>query len=302
MPRLLRRVAPWVGILAAFAAGSRAGAPQDESPPFAPGEKLSYAVTWSVFPAGAVTAILQRTGNSPQDDYVVVTTARSQGFVSLLYSLDDEYHSRFNPGTICSGEIWKRVNEGRRHKQTQIVFDSTRRVAVLDERNLSQPNESAKHQENPIPACVEDVVTAFYFIRKQPLRVGEAITVPVNDGSKTTSVNVEVQAREQINTPLGRRWAFRVEPTVFGNLYKRKGRMLIWFSDDPQRLPLLIKAMISVGTLTGTLQSVTQSPPVAAPGLQPGSKPGDGGSSLPNAWEGRPERNPSPAAEGASHQ
>ena len=59
---------------------------------------------------------------------------------------------------------------------------------------------------------------------------------------------------------MGRRFAFRVEPTVFGGLYKRKGRMLIWFSDDPQRLPLRIKAVISVGTIVGELQSATQSP------------------------------------------
>jgi hypothetical protein len=37
--------------------------------------------------------------------------------------------------------------------------------------------------------------------------------------------------------------------------------MLIWFSDDEQRLPLRIKAAIAVGTITGTLRSVS---PLAA--------------------------------------
>jgi hypothetical protein len=48
-----------------------------------------------------------------------------------------------------------------------------------------------------------------------------------------------------------------VEPKVFSGLFKRKGRMLVWFSDDDQRLPVRIKFMITVGTFTATLQSVT---------------------------------------------
>ncbi|HEY6290531.1 MAG TPA: DUF3108 domain-containing protein [Terriglobia bacterium] len=229
---------------------------------FAPGEKLTYSVTWSVFDAGEVTAALQQASNGAQDDYEFVTTARSHGFVSVLYNLDDEFRSRFNPDTLCSGGISKRVVEGHRRKQTDIVFDRTRELAILDERNLAKPNEPAKHDQHPIPSCVQDVVSAFYFLRSQPMKVGDRITMPVNDGSKTTQVTVEVQAREQINTPLGRRYAFRVEPTVFGSLYKRQGRMLIWFSDDERRLPLRIKAVISVGTITGTLKSVQGSPAI----------------------------------------
>jgi Protein of unknown function (DUF3108) len=233
--------------------------------PFAPGEKLAYSVTWSVFEAGVVVATLQQTSAAPGGQDEIVTTARSHGFVSMLYALNDEFRSRLNPDTMCSYGISKRVIEGRRRKQTQIVFDGARQLAVLDERNLAKPSEPPKHDEESIPPCVQDVVSAFYFLRSQPLRVGDRIKVPVNDGSKTTEVTAEVQAREQIDTPLGRRYAFRVEPTVFGSLYKRKGRMLIWFSDDERHLPLRIKAMISVGTITGTLRSASGTTIEAAP-------------------------------------
>ena len=225
--------------------------------PFSPGERLIYAVTWSVFDAGDVTASLQRATAQGRDEDEIVTTARSHGFVSMLYALNDEFRSRLNPDTMCSSGISKRVVEGRRRKQTEIVFDGARQVAVLDEHNLAKPSEPPKHDEQSIPSCVQDVVSAFYFLRSQPMRVGDRIKLTVNDGSKTTAVTAEVQAREQIDTPLGRRYAFRVEPTVFGSLYKRKGRMLIWFSDDDRRLPLRIKAIISVGTITGTLKSAT---------------------------------------------
>ena len=97
------------------------------------------------------------------------------------------------------------------------------------------------------------------------MKVGKKIQLAVNDGSKTKEVTATVEDLEPVQTPLGTFQAFRVEPTVFGDLYKRKGRMVIWFSDDQRRLPLRIKAMISVGAITGTLSSyipgVVSAPP-----------------------------------------
>lgn len=229
--------------------------------PFSPGESLTFDVTWSVFRAGEVTATLRSSDDGPRDAYEVTTTARSQGFVSLLFNVQNEFRSLFDPTTLCSSRITKRINEGRRHKETSIVFDRVRKLAVLDERDLTKPDAPPEHKENEIPACVEDVVTAFYYLRRQRFEVGQSIRLPVNDGSKTREVTVEVQAREKIETPLGEMEAFRVEPKVFSNLYRRKGQMLVWFSADARHLPLRIKAMISVGSITATLRSVTQLPP-----------------------------------------
>lgn len=241
---------------------------QPASLPFGPGERLVYNVSWSVFPAGQVTAaITEVAAKNGQDALQILTSAHSRGFVSLIYNLSDQFRSIVDPRTLCSQEISKQINEGRRHKQTQIVFDSVRRMAILDEKDLAKPRDPPKHAENAIPACVEDIVTGFYYLRRQPMHVGEQIHVPVNDGSKTHDVIVEVQAREQIDTALGKRFAFRVEPRVFGDLYKKKGRMLIWFSDDAQRLPLRIKAELLVGDIVGNLQSVATPGSIeAAPG------------------------------------
>jgi len=260
-----RRFVPVLVLAAAFAlvglaTPGTAGPAEEPAAPFTPGETLTYDLSWQIFPAGQIVATLVRFGEPTQDSYEVKATAQSRGFVSLLYNVQDEFDSFFNPSTSCSESITKRINEGRRHKNTRIVFDRTRKLAVLDERDLAGKDSPAKHDENQIPACVQDVVSAFYFVRRQPLRVGREVTLPVNDGTKTADVRVEVQALETIRTPLGTRSAFRVEPTVLGGLMKRKVRMQIWFSDDAERLPLRIKAMMSIGTLTAELKSMTAGP------------------------------------------
>jgi len=240
-------------LLITFAAGFA----QNSHEPFTPGETLTFDVMWTVFRAGEVTATLRSSGEGEHDAYEVTATARSEGFVSLLFNVENVFRATSSPQTLCSEGIVKKVSEGHRHKDTQIAFDYVRKLALLDERDLNQPEAPPKHAEFDIPPCVEDVVTAFYYLRRQPLEIGHTIELPVNDGSKTQRVIVEVQAHEKVQTPMGTFDALRVEPKVFNGLLKRKGSMLIWFSADERQLPLRIKAMISVGSITGTLRSVT---------------------------------------------
>jgi hypothetical protein len=227
---------------------------------FVSGETLTYDVSWSIFRAGEVVAKLRKVGEGAAEAYEIDTSARSQGFASVLFRVQDEFQALINPQTLCSRQISKKVSEGRRRKETKIVFDRAERMAILDERDLATPNAAPKHAENAIPPCVEDIVTAFYFLRQQSLRVGQNLIVPVNDGGKTYQVSVEVQARERIQTPFGNRDAFRMEPKAFQGLSKRISRMVIWISDDAERLPLRIKALISVGSITGDLKSVNTEP------------------------------------------
>ena len=243
--------------------------------PFTPGEQLTYQVAWSIFPAGQVVASVKQLGRGQDDPYEIDTTAKSAGFVSLLFNTDDHFRSIVDPATLCSRQISKTVNEGRRHKDTRIVFDSRRKLAILSERDMATADHPVKRAENAVPACVEDIVSAFYFLRSAPLAIGAKIDVPVNDGSKTQEVVVDVQALDQIKTPLGARTAFRMEPRALDGLSKRKGRMLIWISDDAQRLPVRIRAVMPVGTITGNLVSVTRTSPQAGPGFSP-SPPGYG--------------------------
>ena len=178
-------------------AGARPAIPQEEtSPPYAPGEVLTYDVSWSIFPAGEVVAKLTQLEGDSQGAYEVITTARTTGFVDLMFSVRNEFRSTFDPKTLCSRRIWKWINEGGRHREMHIVFDPLRRLAILDERDPTKPHAASRHDENEIPECVADVISAFYVVRRKPLRVEEPLTVPINDGAKTYNVAIDVQQRE----------------------------------------------------------------------------------------------------------
>lgn len=252
--------------LAIVALESSAQSAEKKPQAYSPGEKLTFDVSWSIFPAGKVTATLSRDNDGPRDFYRVTTTADSQGFASLLYKVQDEFQSVFNPETVCSIEISKQINEGSRHKITKITFDHDRGLAILDERDAGGGDKHPKHEEHEIPPCAQDIITAFYYVRSQPLHVGQKLKLAINDGSKTKIVVAAVTERKEIQTPLGDREALRVEPTVFGNLYEnKKGKIVIWFSDDEYHFPLRIRAALKMGAITGTLISISPAPRSYAP-------------------------------------
>ena len=88
-----------------------AGNAQNSRDPFTPGEVLTYDVMWTVFRAGEVTATLRTSSEAKHDAYEVTATARSQGFVSLLFDVDNVFRATSSPQTLCSE---KHCQEGER--------------------------------------------------------------------------------------------------------------------------------------------------------------------------------------------
>ena len=190
----------------------------------------------------------------------VHASARSTGLVAALYRVEDFFDSDFHPATHCSYGLHKRIHEGRRQRDTRIRFDTARNLSLLEERDPSNPEQPAKHDSNPIEPCTQDVVSAIYFLRQMPLEVGRTFEFPINDGGKTYRVYVEVQAREDVKTGLGMIPAYRIEAKIFEGLFRRKGRLFVWYSDDSRRLPIQMRAKIAWGTLTGTLARIETKP------------------------------------------
>jgi hypothetical protein len=182
--------------------------------------------------------------------------ANSTGYVSNLYKVEDEYASTFGRESSCSLGIRKTIHEGDRHREVDIQFDPRRLLGLLRERDpagASPPRE----EQFPVPACVHDILSAFYYVRGLPLAVGKSFDFPLNDGGRTISIRLEVQALEEVETDVGTFEAFRVEPDVFsGQLFKQKGRMFVWLSNDEQRLPVQLRAQIGIGTIVASLAGI----------------------------------------------
>lgn len=229
--------------------------------PFEVGERFTYNVSWKVFDAGIATMTLaEKTSFQNQETYRINATVYSTGIVSALFKVVDVFESFFQARDLCSLRITKKIQEGRRHRETVVTFDAKARQARMEDRDLNRPDLPPKRTESPLPSCVQDVISALYVIRTKTLRVGELVQFPINDGGRTYDVTVEVQSQEEVRTPAGTFQAFRLEPKVFDGLFKSKGRLFVWVTADAARMPVQLKAKINIGTITAALTQADRIP------------------------------------------
>lgn len=238
----------------------RTSIPQSSNP-FEVGEKLSYNVSWKIFDAGIATmTLMDKSMFQNEEVYRVTATVRSTGIVSSLFKVVDIFESTFHAVDLCSRRIVKNILEGRRRRNTVVTFDPKTKSAIMEDKDLSRPDLPAKRANAPIPVCVQDVISSLYLVRTLSLKVGEQVNFPINDGGRTYNVVVEVQAQEEIKTPAGTFQTLRLEPKVFGGLFKSKGRMFVWVTNDKAKVPVQLKAKIYIGTITAALTQVGKQP------------------------------------------
>jgi hypothetical protein len=229
--------------------------------PFEVGETFVYSVSWKIFDAGIATVRLtERTRFQNEEVYKVTATARSTGILSGVFQVLDVFESYFLVHDLCSRRLTKSIQEGSRKRETILTFDPKLHRTTLEEKDPSHPDAPIKHSEAAVPLCVQDIISALYVIRTKALKVGEQVTFPINDGGKTYEVAVEVQTTEEIRTPAGSFQTVRLEPRVFEGLFRKKGRMFVWLTNDAQKMPVQLKARMNIGTITAWLTRVSRRP------------------------------------------
>lgn len=210
-------------------------------------ERLTYHVEWRLITAGsAKVEILHSTSN----DWQTNLNLESEGIVTRLYKVLDTYKAASNE-KFCPANSLLDAQEGKRHTITQLTFESNPHRVDYDERDLIK-NSSVKRQLDIAP-CTYEILGALAAVREMNLEPGKSTTLPITDGKKMVQGRIEAQARENISIDNKKYETVRYEAFLFDNvLYKRKGRLLMWVTDDADRLPVQFRLQLGfpIGTIT----------------------------------------------------
>jgi Protein of unknown function (DUF3108) len=212
-------------------------------------QTLTFTVDWRVFTAGIAKFNLEQDGTQMK----IVADASTIGAVSMLFQVMDQFSSSFDTKTGCSGGFDKHLVEGRRKISSQLKFDYATGKQMQTETNLIKG--TTRNLTASIPACVTDSLSAIFYAASQPMVVGQKIGFPLADSMRTVTVQMKVEAKEEIKTPAGTFQTIRVEPTADEGIVKNRGRIWIWYTDDARHMPVQIRASLFWGTITFHLQS-----------------------------------------------
>jgi hypothetical protein len=231
--------------------------------PFAHGEELTFEVSWLGMVAG--TAVMQV--EPPRlfrgvPAYHFTSRAQSTPFFSRIFPVDDRVASWARVGDLASLRFEQYLREGKKHRDEVVDFDLLLRTAISERGTVE------------IPPGVYDSLSAFYHVRTLELTPGTSHSLPVHSRGKNYQLRVEVLARESIKTPFGERPAIKIEPhQEHEGVFDQRGRVWIWLSDDRNRLPLMMRSSLTIGSIVARLVEfrIDHAPPASAAAPPPAS-------------------------------
>lgn len=243
-----------ITILAALVAGlypSPAAAQNGSGPgkvPFAPGERMEYAVGYGPLPAG--TMQLRVAGIEPVDGrpaYHIVMTAESNKAVSFLYELASEEESWLDVGRFHSLRYRRRTVEKDKVRTKEVRFDQDRDVRII--------NEGGSIETKPASPDAVDQLGMIYYLRLLPLESGARFVLRNQADPDDNPITIRVLKQERVKVPAGTfdAWVVDLDVKTDSGVFKKGGENRVWVSADGRSLPVKISSKIGLGSFHAEL-------------------------------------------------
>lgn len=216
--------------------------------PFRAGESLRFSVQYGPIHAGTAWLEVPEVAHwNGHPVWRLVARAESNSFFDKVYKVRNRIESLWDQDARFSWRYFEDRHEGRYTANDTMVFE---------------PDSSRMRYKNGqtfvVPGPVQDALSSFYRTRFEALPIGGRVAFDYHASRKTALMEVRVLGREQVKTPAGKFKCVVVEPLLkAGGIFKNKGRLVIWLTDDDRRMPVLMRSKVVIGSVSVVLQDVT---------------------------------------------
>jgi len=217
------------------------------------GERLRFQVTWSGMTAGYADMMCLPYGNGA----VIRTVATANSAIQSLYPVYDTLESVVQMDGYPL-RFAKKVHEGSYWANFRTFFRRGNNTAVVTGHAKGKPaRPDSSMATTPV---VYDMLSAFYEFRTMDLKPGDVARMDILDNRKMFhGVEIHCLRRERIKVPAGTFDCVVIEPKIHSEaLFKAKGSLYIWLTEDARRLPVRMESRISLGRIRCDLLHVTR--------------------------------------------
>ena len=213
--------------------------------PFKTGEKLSYVLHYGIFNAGVAEIVIKPTSKVFIDNriaYNMIGKGRTTGAVDLVFKVRDHYETYLDSKTMEPLQFKRRVDEGGYLISQDYYFNpDSNIVTTQDEKRFD------------VPEGVQDMISAFYYARTlnfDTARFGDIYEIPAFVDNEVFYLKLKFVGRETVKLRKGKFRCLKFNPVVQeGRIFKADEDLIVWVSDDENKIPLLAKSKILVGSI-----------------------------------------------------
>lgn len=265
---VLALLAPWTPLWAASVnfAGAKKAPIVLEKPQgtLTLGERLFFDVSWMGVHIGyGEIHVREKVLVNGRQAYHVVAVARTNEVLSKLYPVRDEAHSWIDAETLHSLKFRKILSEGRYRADEEVEFFPEKK------KGHYRSHKNGTEKDFDIPGDVHDIISAFYWFRRQDAPPGRAVKTVVNSEEKNWDLEVlPLRLEAKAIRGMGSVDTLCVEPKtrLKGILYDR-GRVWVYFTADSARRPVWFQFKTPYGAVNGVINAKTSLRPAEAPAL-----------------------------------
>jgi hypothetical protein len=251
----------FTGMLLSLLLSGAALAQGGTSSAFGPGEQARYRIQYLGVTAGTaqvtVGAPMKQWG---KEVWPIVSLAKSDA-IAGVWPVKDKYVSYWDFGSqrVLGSDMHEDQNNKRRRVRVKLGEDG-KSAHVVKQKEGEQPREYT----HELAEGTLDVAGATFALRNRALEVGQEYAYPVFTGSRSFMMRAKVEARETLDTKLGKQDVYRMRVyTDFSGKLASKRDMVAWFTADARRLPVRIEAELALGSLVAELMEYQQGKVIA---------------------------------------
>jgi len=230
---------------------------------FQAGETVTYnaVYNWGIIwlNAGDVVFTVKDTLFSNRPAYHIKSVGRSLKGYDWFYKVRDRFESIIEKDSFNVLWFERDTYEGGFKTYNRYNFDNINKTVDISSYTSKR---SFKKEILELKSCTFDVLSAIYYCRNidfKSLVAGQRVPLPMVVDNEIFNLYVRYIGKETLTLHDGRKFetikftAMLVEGTIF----KGGEDLIVWVTDDANRIPVLIEAKILIGSVKAELSTVS---------------------------------------------
>jgi hypothetical protein len=219
---------------------------------YSDGEWFKFRIHYGLITAGYATLRVDDTLAQGKEVHHVQGEGHTVGLTKMLFKVDDYYQSYIDRELNIPYRFIRKIDEGGYTKDIEIDFNHEAGTALVT-NNKHNTIDVVSFEEN-----VQDMVSSFYYLRNkldtQNIQVNDVIDMNMFFDRGNYKFRLKFLGRETLKTTFGNVPTMIFRPYVeSGRVFEEEESLTVWVTDDDNKMPILIKADLMVGSLKGTL-------------------------------------------------
>jgi hypothetical protein len=211
---------------------------------FRTGEYLRFRLHYGMVDAGEAELIVNNGSKRFQgrEAYHIVGTGKSLGAFSWFFKVKDRYETYLDKRGAFPWEFIRDIEEGSYKKRQEYYFHQHKAAVTTN-----------KGETFAIPKYSQDMLSSFYYARTfdfKNAKDGQVFTIPTFVDGEHFPLKIKLLGRETIKSRTGTYRCLKFVPVLQkGRIFKEEEDMIVWITDDENKIPILAKAKVLVGSI-----------------------------------------------------